>query len=333
VKRRWKVLIGVLVALAVVLALNTIAVNNETTSAGVNVEGGQILELTGGDVQVKEDGPADGPPIVLLHGFSGSIRWWDGMVDELAREHRVIRFDLLGHGGSEKPSGGYSMEEQARLVALALNELGVEGATVAGHSMGATVAVALAEEASELVDKIVVVDEGPDNTYADVPFLAKLGFVPVIGQALNRLVTDGMIRDGFEDSTFAPGYDLADGFEDPDQVIEDFRAMTYTAFDQSASAEDDYSGETPLDQRLISAAVPVLVIFGSEDQSYDADENLTAYQDVPGVRTAKIEGAGHSPNVEKPAETARLILEFAGDPGDARPGSSGPRRPQDRPLP
>ena len=63
---------------------------------------------------MREDGPADAPAVVLLHGFACSIRWWDRMVAALARDHRVIRFDLLGHGGSEKPKDGYSMENQAR---------------------------------------------------------------------------------------------------------------------------------------------------------------------------------------------------------------------------
>jgi hypothetical protein len=60
-----------------------------------------------------------------------------------------------------------------------------------------------------------------------------------------------------------------------------------------------------------------MVIFGSEDQIYEpASEALAAYQDVPGARTATIDGAGHSPNVERPEETARLILEFTADAGD-----------------
>ena len=58
-------------------------------------------------------------------------------------------------------------------------------------------------------------------------------------------------------------------------------------------------------------AVPLMVIFGAEDQIYDTDAALQAYSDVPGVRRPKIPGAGHSPNVEKPAQTAALINEFA----------------------
>ena len=57
--------------------------------------------------------------------------------------------------------------------------------------------------------------------------------------------------------------------------------------------------------------MPLLAIFGAEDQIYDARGALSAYAAVPGARTALIAGAGHSPNVEKPAQVARLIEAFA----------------------
>ena len=59
-----------------------------------------------------------------------------------------------------------------------------------------------------------------------------------------------------------------------------------------------------------------MVIFGAEDQIFDADEAIAAYEEIPGVRTATIEGAGHSPQVETPEKLAPLILEFAADAGD-----------------
>ena len=105
--------------------------------------------------------------------------------------------------------------------------------------------------------------------------------------------------------------------------------MTYTSYHDSASAEEDYTDASPLDQRMTTAAVPLMVIFGAEDQIYDAGEALDAYKDVPGVRTAEVKGAGHSPNVEKPRETAALINEFAADAGDeAIPPRNVGRRPQ-----
>lgn len=328
-RRGWKILIAVVAVLAVLLALNTIALDNETGSAEVTVDGGQILELSGGDVQVAEEGPTaegrEGPPIVLLHCYACSLHWWDKLAPLLAERHRVVRLDLLGHGGSDKPESGYSMEEQGALVAEALNRLEVEGATVVGHSMGATVTTALAAESSELVDRLVVVDQAPDESFGSLPLIARLGYVPVLGQLLNRVTPDFAIKDAYSDG-FAPGYDIESGFEDPDQVVDDFDAMTYTSFDESANEAEDYADEIPLDERITSAAIPLLVIFGDEDQIYDADEAVAAYEDVPGVRTAIVEGAGHSPNVERPAETARLIGEFANEAGDEAEVPQPPRK-------
>jgi pimeloyl-ACP methyl ester carboxylesterase len=318
-RRGWKILIGIVVVLAILLTLNTIVVNSETKSAEVTIEGAEILQLSGGDVQVVDSSAERrdaGAPIVLVHCYACSSRWWDGMLPLLNERHRVIRIDLLGHGGSEKPSGGYSMEDQAGLVAEALNELGVQGAVIVGHSLGASVATALAEQSSELVDRVVDIDQAPDDSFDEgFPLLARLAYVPVLGQLLNRVTPDVAIKKSYEEA-FAPGYDIESGFENPDQVVDDFHAMTYTSFDQSADAEEDYSDEIPLDERLAAAAVPVLVIFGADDQVYEEDEALTAFEDVPGVRTATVEGAGHSPNVEQPQDTARLILEFAADAGD-----------------
>ena len=120
------------------------------------------------------------------------------MVPLLAKRHRVIRIDLLGFGGSEKPKSDYSMEEQGRLVALALGRLGVQGAVVVGHSMGFDVATALAAESSELVDRLVAIDDAPDKSYGDLSFIARLTFTPVIGQALRRISCDFAVEDGYE---------------------------------------------------------------------------------------------------------------------------------------
>jgi pimeloyl-ACP methyl ester carboxylesterase len=318
VKRRWKVLIGLVAALAVLLAINTIVVNGQTKDAEVTVDGGQILQLPGGDVQALSEGPTvagprqAGLPIVLVHCYGCSLHWWDRLAPVLAQRHRVIRIDLLGHGGSEKPKSGYGIEEQAALVAAAMGQLDVQGAIVVGHSMGFSVAVALAARASQLVDRLVNIDEGPNQDVCELPFLAKLAYAPVLGEAAWRLSPDFAVEDGYGDA-FASGYDISSGFDNPDQVIDDYNAMTFTAFKEAREANDDFQDELPLDDRLRQVPVPLLAIFGSEDQICDPEESQTLYEAVPGARTATVENAGHSPNVEQPDQTATLIEEFAAE--------------------
>ena len=309
--RGLKILTAILTGIAILLVVNTIVLDNQTKGAEVTIDGGRLLTLPGGDVQVYEEGAGSGAPIVLIHCYSCSLHWWDELAPILAEDHRVIRIDLLGHGGSQKPSSGYSMEEQAGLVAGALDRLGVQGAVVVGHSMGFDVAVALAARASQLVDRLVNIDSGPDEEDdCSLPFLAKVGYWPVVGEALRRLAPDFAVKEGYSDA-FAPGYDLADGFPNPDPVVEDYEAMTYTSFKDSAEEVGDYTDEASLDERLRQIPVPLLSIFGTEDQICDPETSQAAYAALPGARTELIKGAGHSPNVEKPDETAALIEEFA----------------------
>jgi pimeloyl-ACP methyl ester carboxylesterase len=325
-KRRWKVLIGLLVVLAIVLGANAFATSSQTKEAETTTEGARILELSAGDVQVTDSGKGPGQPIVLIHGYANSLHWFDRIEPILAREHRVIRIDLLGFGGSEKSETGYSIPEQASTVAEAMAELEVQGALVAGNSMGGSVAASLAEQASQLVDRAVLIDMAPsrDDFGDGLPFLAKLGYTPVLGEAMWRLTPDFAIRDGFAEA-FAPGFDAESGFNDPDQVVEDFRAMTYTSYDTASEEANDFTEEMPLDERFRQTPVPLMVIFGADDQIFDAELSLEGFEDVSGVRTELIEGAGHAPQVEKPEEVAKLIEDFAA-PTPQRRGSAERRK-------
>jgi pimeloyl-ACP methyl ester carboxylesterase len=333
VGRGLKILTAVLTLIVVLLVINTIVLDNQTKDAGTPIDGGQILSLPGGDVQVFEEGSGDGAPIVLIHCYSCSLHWWDELAPILARNHRVVRLDLLGHGGSQKPSSGYSMEEQAGLVAAALDRLNVQGAVVVGHSMGFAVAVALAARSSQLVDRLVNIDEGPSSDDCALPFLAKVGYWPVVGEALRRTSPDFAVEDAYSDA-FAPGFDTADGFPNPDQVLDDYHAMTYTSFKDSANLVDEYKDEATLDTRLRQIPVPLLSIFGTEDQICEPESSQEAYGALPGAQTELIKGAGHSPNVEKPEETAALIEHFAAGATVAAAPAPAPKpkpKPQRKP--
>jgi pimeloyl-ACP methyl ester carboxylesterase len=315
-KTRWKVLIGLLVVLGALVILNTVVLNQQTKAAEVTVEGAEILSLQGGDVQVLEEPPkTDKPkaPIVLLHCYACSLRWWDSLAPLLTAQHRVIRMDLLGHGGSEKPSSGYSVEDQAALVAGALNQLDVQGAVVVGQSMGSAMAVALAEQSSQLVDRVVDMSMAATNDASSLPLLARMQYVPVLGQTMYRLSPDFAIKQGYKDA-FAPDYDVPEEFEDV--IVEDYRAMTYTSFKEAHDALEEYRDAEPLDARMRAAAIPVMAIFGAEDQIVDVDEAEEGLRDVPGIRITTLPGVGHTPQIEAPEQTAALIEEFARDAGD-----------------
>lgn len=314
----WKALIAGGVLVAALLAVNAVVLGSQTKQAAPTAADGEILELSAVDLQVVEwparRPDAEGGPIVLLHCYGCSLRWWDRLAPLLATERRVVAVDLIGFGGSEKPQAGYAIPEQAAAVAEALSRLGVEAATVVGHSMGGDVAIALAERASQLVDRVAVLGTPSDTDQASLPFLARLTYVPVLGEALWRVRTDGMIRQGYE-SAFAPGFDLEGAFDDPDQVIADNLAMTYTSYEKAHAAAQDFTDAAANAARITAVAVPFLAVLGAEDEIVDTPAAESSYAAVPGAQVRVLDGVGHSPNLEAPEDTAETLLRFAGATG------------------
>lgn len=324
--RVTSIILALVLVIAGLLAVNTVVIDDETRDAETTVDDGEILELTGADVQVV-DRPASGSgperqPIVLLHCFGCSSEWWEPMIPALNEDHRVITIDLIGHGGSEKPSSGYEIAAQSAAVAEAMSELGVQRATVVGHSLGGLVATSLAEQSSQLVDRVVLIGVGSEADDAELGFTAELSRTPVVGEALWRLRTDGLVKSGYGEA-FAGGYSVEEGFEDPERVVADNDAMTYTAFDQARSEADEFLESGSVASRLTATGVPVLVMAGTEDQILDSSSVLESFETVPGARIEELDGLGHSPNVEDPEAVAEFLLPFAAAAGVLEPEAAG----------
>jgi pimeloyl-ACP methyl ester carboxylesterase len=290
---------AIVAVLVVLLVVNTIVTNGQTKSA--KADGGRIVDLPGGDLQVREDGSPQAPAVVLIHGWTASIRWFDRLTPLLDDRYHVVRVDLLGHGGSAKPKDGYSMEAQADRVAGALEQLGVRRALVAGHSTGGEVAIALAARHPKLARALAVIDTEPDEKFVDPDLLAKASLWPVVGQLFKRFQADGPIREGL-------GQAFEKGFDVPDAFVDDFKKLTFTAYKKTYDKSGDYVDDGHLAGDIRSVRVPRLVIFGRDDRLVSPPlEAADYFRREFGVRTAIVPGAGHSPMVEQPQETARLL--------------------------
>lgn len=320
-----RAVLAALALVALLLVLNALLAGSEARPAQADV--GRILALPGHDLQVREDGKPRAPAIVLLHGFGGSLQRFDRAAPALAERHRVIRIDLVGHGGSEKPRAGYGTDEQARQVALALRRLGVRKALIAGHSMGGLVAVALAEREPALVGALILEASPPEARFTELPLGARLFFVPVIGEALHRLVSssDGLVRQGAATT-------LAEGAEVPDQFVAAFRRVSYPASAGSRAGNVKFLEERPLPERLarLGRPLPLMVIFGARDRIVDP-RAAERYVSVPGVRIERIAAAGHNPLFERPRHTVPPIVEMVPRRSRSRRSCAARRRPERQP--
>ncbi|MEV0247222.1 alpha/beta hydrolase [Nocardia sp. NPDC050712] len=268
---------------------------------------GTMVSVGGTEIHVREDGSA-GPRVLLLHGFSGSMHWYDEVAARLAAEHRVLRVDLRGHGGTGGNSG-LDPRAQAHLIAGLLDQLDATAVTAVGHSFGADVALELAR-ASRRVHRIVIIDQAPDYSFATLPPGASILGLPGLGTIVNRYTPAFLIK-LFMRNAFAPGFDAATAFDDPGRVIADTRATAGPMYREVGNVRRSRLAATPLDQQVAAAGLPTLVIHGRHDALYDCAATVARYEAV-GAHTHVIEDAGHSPNVEQPEAVAQALATFAG---------------------
>jgi pimeloyl-ACP methyl ester carboxylesterase len=266
---------------------------------------GHLLDLPAGRVQIREDGPDDAPTTLLLvHVFAGSMRSWDTIVEPLAAAHRVVRLDLLGHGGSEKPHAGYSMEDQASTACGVLDALGIDSVVAVGHSGGGDIVCSMIEHHRRRIDGAILIGTPPNLSYVHLPLTARLLSARLLGPLLWRLTSDRMIAQGLA-RTYAPGFGAG-----PDVFVEDLKRMTHHSYVQARAQVEGYRERRDLTLRVRESGVPLMIVFGEQDQWVDP-RAVEGWASTTDARIELLRGVGHTPMVEAPRRTAELIEDFA----------------------
>jgi pimeloyl-ACP methyl ester carboxylesterase len=251
----------------------------------------------------RSDGSDDARPVVLIHGLCESMRVWAPVVPALAREHRVVRVDLLGFGESPQSLGSYRIEDHADAVSAALHAAGVREAVLVGHSMGGSVSVAVAERESALARSLVLVNAPPTKESRTLSRTERALRTMVVGETAWRLMRDSDRRAGLS-SAFAPGFQV------PDVFVEDLARTTHAAFAGSSLGLDRFLEQRPLAERVAALGIPTTVIFGIQDQRVNS-ASLAPFEQLDGVTVHRLLGSGHSPMWEEPERAAELIAQAA----------------------
>src|SRR4051812_18229778 len=232
---------------------------------------GRFMMVDGVRLHYIERGQGD--PVVLIHGNGTMIQDFtsSGLVDRLSQNHRVIVFDRPGYGYSSRPRRLWTPRAQAALFDKALRRLGVERATVLGHSWGTMVAVALALEAPTLVRGLVLVSGYFHPTIrADVILLSPPA-IPVLGDAMRYTISPVAAQ------LMLPA--LLGQVFNPDHIPERFEREFPTELMlrpiQLRAAAEDAALMTPSAAKLRrhygELKLPVVIIAGADDQIADLD--------------------------------------------------------------
>ena len=249
-----------------------------------------------------------GHPLVLNHGGLVDHHLWDDQFDAFAQHFKVIRYDIRGFGASGMLSKGmepYSMERD--LYGL-LQFLGIEKTYVLGLSLGGTLAIDFTLQYPEMVDALITVGSGlsgyewgePDKElmakFAAMDEAFKSGDIARSVEISLQLWTDGPYRTPEQ--------------VDP-QVRERVRAMTTHNYGRGDDEDvQPQEMEPPAVGRLAEIHVPVLIIAGGQDAEAILTIADTLEKSIAGAKKVVIPGAAHHPNMEKPAEFNRVVIEF-----------------------
>ena len=317
---------GLAGALALIVAVLFVRpdADRQAVVAAYRAPDSRFLELPGGAVaHVRIDGPADAAPVVLLHGFASSAWAWDGWAENLARDHRVIRVDLLGHGLTLAASReGLGRPEQTLFVAAVLDALGVKQAVLAGNSMGGAVAWSFAATWPDRVRALVLVDSsgpGPDGPPARVRDTMDAWYAPLLRAALRwgggTIAMRAALRWGGGTIAMRASMEsgVADrrGIRDPDVRRADAFWRLHRAELLGAFAAMRADGPPPLS----AITAPTLVLQGGRDTLVPRAAADALVAGIKGARLIVYPALGHTPHQEDPAKTVADVRAFLAGQG------------------
>jgi pimeloyl-ACP methyl ester carboxylesterase len=254
-----------------------------------------------------------GPLLVLIHGITSNSATWDRVLPRLARRYTVLAPDLLGHGRSDKLRGDYSVGAHANIVRDLLDALGHPSATFVGHSLGGGVALQLAYQYPERVERLVLV--APGGFGREVTMLLRAASLPGSGPVLAMAASRPVVQAG----TLLAGTLGRLGVQGSTDLEELGRAYALLsdrasrrAFIHTLRSVVDHDGQrvSALDRIEVIKQFPSLIVWGERDRIVPAHHGEHAHREVPHTQLSLFKHAGHFPHRDDPAKFVRAIDAF-----------------------
>jgi len=271
-----------------------------------------------------------GPPLVLVHGLgsSAAVEFYYNL-EPLAAHHRVFAIDLPGFGRSDKPVLEYTIDLFVRAVSDLMACEGIERAAVMGVSMGGRVALGLALDSPEKVERLILVDAlgvgAPRRVLAYSILLTRgLGELTLRGTARAlRQMNPAVIRRFWGWYLKRPNR-VASIWSDERianhgtlLATPEYRAAYLSALRSIAGMRQLRNGVV-VEDRLPELRMPTLLIWGGHDHIFPASHARAAKDRIPNGRLEIFDDSGHTPQMEEPDRFNRVVFDFLQEPASGR---------------
>jgi pimeloyl-ACP methyl ester carboxylesterase len=255
-------------------------------------------KINRGGVQIYYEVHGSGPPLLLTHGYSSTSAMWQGQIEALSRRHKLVLWDMRGHGRSDYPDDPEAYSEALTVADMAalLDTVEADSAIVGGLSLGGYMSLAFYRAHPDRVRALLIIDTGP-----------------------------GFKKDDARAAWNRRAHDTGDRFRREGLAI-----LKSASRERSMVNHRDASGLAHAargmlaqrDARVIEALpnirVPSLVIVGADDAPFLAASDYMAAK-IPGAKKVVIPAAGHAVNIDQPQAFIAAVLPFL-DGVAAKPG-------------
>lgn len=310
---KWALRIIGVVLLALGLAFvvfRTPDTGHDEMRAKYGGEPSQFVTLSGGQqFHVRDEGPRDGYPIILIHGANSSLHTWDAWTDDLAKDYRVLRFDQVGHGLTGPPrDANFTKARYVSDVDALADHFGLEQFVLAGNSMGGWVSTAYAIEHPERVRALALLNasgaprkEGEGRLYLG----GIIASTPVLNQVMTQITPRGLVKSSLEGSV-----------ADPSQITEEqvdryWELLRYPGNRQAVVDRANTSRGGPFDPSEIERLnMPVLIIWGEQDQVTPMSGARWYDEHLPGSTLVTYPDVAHLPMEEIPERSGNDLRDW-----------------------
>lgn len=328
--RRKRLTIPLMMVIAIILSF--IALETPDTDRGdmVTKYGGPRVQFADGPagqhIHYRDQGRADGPPIILLHGSSSSLQTWEPMVARLGDRYRIITLDLPGHGlTGATPDKDYAASGMIAAVDVVAAKLDLDHFILGGNSMGGWISWRYALAQPHRVNALILLDAaGMPLRKGDPAPPSNIGFrilkYPLgrwlAGKITPRSLIEKSLRESVENQAIVD-----------DAMIDRYWELLRFPGNRAATAlRATIDHESAMADKIGTIKVPTLILFGKQDRLINASAAQTFHERIAGSEVVLLDHVGHLPMEEATDATATAIADFL-KRRLADPTLAGPKTP------